>query len=110
MCKDHSREVECFCTTCSELICPSCLMFGSHKGHQVEQIEEGYLRLRNKVEQMMDERVLNVGCMRDRLVEVGHCKRILVEKRNSLMLQIDEVFEEILKIVKNRKSELKGRL
>jgi hypothetical protein len=83
-------------------------MFGSHKGHQVEPIEEGYVRLRTRVEHMMHERVLNVGSMRDRLVEVGHCKRILVEKRNSLMLQIDEVFEEIFNINKQRKCQLKG--
>jgi hypothetical protein len=84
-------------------------MFGSHKGHEVEPIEEGYLRLRTRVEQMMEQRILNVGCMRDRLVEVGHCKRILMEKRNSLMLQIDDVFEEIFNINKQRKNQLKGK-
>ena len=85
-------------------------MFGSHKGHQVEPIEDGYIRLRDRVEHMMHQRTLNVGSMRDRLVEVGHCKRILMEKKNSLMLQIDDVFEEIFNINKQRKAELKGMI
>jgi hypothetical protein len=84
-------------------------MFGSHKGHEVEPIEDGYLRLRGKIEYLMDQQVLNLGSMRDRLVEVGHCKRMLVEKRNSLLLQTDRVFDEIIKIVKDRKNFLKSR-
>lgn len=83
-------------------------MFGAHKGHNVEPIEDGYLRLRNKIEFLMDEQVLNLGKMRDRLVEIGHCKRILVEKRNSLILEADRVFDEIIKITKTRRNELKG--
>lgn len=85
-------------------------MFGSHKGHRVEPIDQGYGRLRERVEQMMDDRTLNVACMRDRLVEVGHCKRILVEKMNTLLLELDETFEDIFMIVKNRRNHLKGFL
>ena len=107
-CEEHERELECFCDDCKMLICPSCLMFGEHKGHEVKPIEQGYLGLKNRIEHMMDQRTLNVGNMRDRLVEVGHCKRVLEEKKNSLLLEIDEVFDQIFKIVKVRRNQLKG--
>ena len=33
----------------SSMICPSCLMFDGHKGHEVCKIEEGAKDLRNKI-------------------------------------------------------------
>lgn len=31
------------------MICPSCLMFGNHKGHNVSKIEDGSKELRNAI-------------------------------------------------------------
>ena len=34
-CQEHQRVYECYCQQCNTVICASCLMFGSHKNHQV---------------------------------------------------------------------------
>lgn len=39
-CSQHNRAFECYCLKCNTVICPSCLMFGDHKNHEVSSLEE----------------------------------------------------------------------
>ena len=40
------------------MICPSCLMFDAHKGHEVCKIEDGAKDLRNKINNSAKDGVL----------------------------------------------------
>lgn len=45
------------------MICPSCLMFGAHKGHDVCKIDEGSKDLRNAINNSAKEGIMWVyGC------------------------------------------------
>lgn len=49
-------------TKCSypyySMICPSCLMFGAHKGHDVCKIDEGSKDLRNAINNSAKEGIV----------------------------------------------------
>ena len=57
ICHEHNRVFECYCNNCywyfishlCSMICASCLMFGSHKGHDVCKVDEGAKDLRNAI-------------------------------------------------------------
>ena len=39
-CKEHQRNYEGFCKVCNVIIYPSCLIFGSHKKHDVLTLKQ----------------------------------------------------------------------
>lgn len=85
-------------------------MFGKHKNHTVDSIENGYIFIKKKIDTLMNEGILNMNNVQNRLIEVGHCKMIMMEKQKSLLNELDNVFEELIITLKKRKNELKGLL
>ncbi|XP_073485091.1 nuclear factor 7, ovary-like [Aquarana catesbeiana] len=48
-CSVHKKILEYYCTEDSALICISCVIFGEHRGHQVETLEEAFIKKKKKV-------------------------------------------------------------
>ena len=46
ICVEHNREFEAYDTVLNVLVCPSCVMFGKSKGHDVCSIEEALSLIR----------------------------------------------------------------
>ncbi len=42
-CETHHRQLEVFSMEAKQMICPSCLMYGPYKGHQVISKEEAVM-------------------------------------------------------------------
>ena len=51
VCKEHDRPYEGLCKNCECVICPSCVMFGSHKKHDIVSLREGAMYLRKAIDQ-----------------------------------------------------------
>lgn len=56
------------------MICPSCLMFDSHKGHVVCRIEEGSKDLRTKINSAARDGLLKFEKTENVLLDVRHAK------------------------------------
>ncbi|XP_077346516.1 nuclear factor 7, ovary-like [Lithobates pipiens] len=48
-CPVHKKILEYYCTEDSACICVSCIIFGEHRGHQVETLEEAFIKKKKKL-------------------------------------------------------------
>ncbi|XP_040203528.1 E3 ubiquitin-protein ligase TRIM41-like [Rana temporaria] len=48
-CPVHKKILEYYCTEDSTCICVSCIIFGEHRGHQVETLEEAFIKKEKKL-------------------------------------------------------------
>ena len=39
-CPSHDRAFEGFCKLCTVIVCPSCVMFGAHKKHDILTLKQ----------------------------------------------------------------------
>ena len=85
-------------------------MFGKHKGHEVDSLTAGYISIKKRVEEMIDNGTLNMNNTKNRLVEIGHCKMLLIAKKNELISEIEENIDSLILILKKRKNDLKKSL
>ena len=60
-CEEHNRNLEAYCLVCnmyslltltfSRLVCPTCVMFAAHKGHNVTEPDVAVRNLRDSFDQ-----------------------------------------------------------
>lgn len=54
MCLEHSKPKHLICIKCKVNVCETCALFGSHKGHPVQQKRELVQNIHKRMEMLMD--------------------------------------------------------
>lgn len=105
-CKVHSRTFECFCSFCKEPICPSCLMFGSHKNHQVQTFEEALKGYQSDFDRLFKLDLLKEQDLRQELMSIKHLQVTSKEQTKSLKKLVRETFQKYREALSVREEEL----
>ncbi|CAD8120105.1 unnamed protein product [Paramecium sonneborni] len=105
-CINHKRQLEAFCTVCHVLICPTCLMFGEHKGHLVDQMDKATKDLRTQMDSAAKEGLLKLEKTETVLVDIRHTKLTFEESKQKVLKEIEQTFATIFKLIKQRKDEV----
>ena len=53
ICREHNRVFEGLCKSCECVICPSCVMFGKHKKHDVLSLKQGAMYIRKSIDNQL---------------------------------------------------------
>lgn len=87
----------------NSLICPTCLMFGEHKGHNVSSMEESSRSLRSKMDEAARsgkgyyKRNIDIGILKlekteNVLVDIRHTKLMCEESKQRVLKEVDAAF------------------
>ncbi|CAK93627.1 unnamed protein product (macronuclear) [Paramecium tetraurelia] len=105
-CTVHKRQLEAFCTSCHVLICPTCLMFGDHKGHLVDQMDKATKVIRSSMDQAAKDGILRLEKTETVLVDIRHTKLTFEESKQKVLKEVEQTFALIFKLIKQRKDEV----
>ncbi|XP_077346518.1 nuclear factor 7, brain-like [Lithobates pipiens] len=130
-CPVHKKILEYYCTEDSACICVSCIIFGEHRGHQVETLEEAFIKKKKKLTYNLEKLITKrenteerVRSLQEHLANVqgkadGETERVtalfrdlrrrLEDLEKKILGEISRPAERILRLVNNliQKLELK---
>ena len=106
ICHDHERAYEGLCKTCNVIICPSCVMFGNHKKHDVLSLKQGAMYLRKAIDEQIFRGVFKKEFCETKMLKIKE-NRLLMEKAKAETIQkIEECFRGIIQALIARKNVL----
>ena len=104
ICHEHERAYEGLCKTCNVIICPSCVMFGNHKKHDILSLKQGAMYLRKAIDEQIFRGVFKKEYCETKLLKIKE-NRLLMEKAKSETIQtIEECFKGIIQTLIIRKN------
>ncbi|CAG9328717.1 unnamed protein product [Blepharisma stoltei] len=106
-CKEHGRSNEAFCEECRVVICPTCIMFGSHKGHSVQSPNLASRFIRDKIDKTTKSGKLNPEYTDRFLADIRDAKHKAMTLEETVIQKIDEDFRKLKTALKKRREELK---
>ena len=105
-CKDHARSNEAYCELCRIVICPSCLMFGSHQGHKVLPPGQAARLIREKIDKTNKAGKLGPDYAERFLLDIRDSKIKVQKAQTSVITQLEESFKNIIRTLKTRRNEI----
>jgi late competence protein required for DNA uptake (superfamily II DNA/RNA helicase) len=78
-CKEHQRNYEGFCKICNVVICPSCVMFGSHRKHDVLTLKQGAMFIRREIDNGMFKGLLKKETSETKILSIKE-NGLIIEK------------------------------
>ena len=84
-CPAHDRAYEGFCKLCTVIVCPSCVMFGNHKKHDILTLKQGAMFIRREIDSAMFK-----GLLKKETSE----SKILFERERLVLLLLSEIVSE----------------
>lgn len=106
-CQEHGRANEAFCEECRTVICPTCIMFGAHKGHSVQSPNLAARFIRDKIDKTTKGGKLNPEYTERFLADIRDAKHKSTSLEETVIQKIDEDFSKLIKALKKRRDELK---
>lgn len=105
-CKEHSRPFEGLCKGCEVIICPSCVMFGKHKKHDVLSLKQGAMYIRRAIDNAMQKGLLKKEFTESKVLSIRENGLIVEKTRTDTVREIEEKFKKIAKTLKERRDFL----
>lgn len=105
-CKLHNRPFEGLCKLCEVVVCPSCVLFGSHKKHDIVSFKEGVLYLRRKIDKEMGKGVFKKEYTDSKLLVIKEALLLMEKSKSETIKKIEDVFHGITGVLHQRKNEI----
>lgn len=106
LCGVTGRRIECFCLDCMRLECPTCLMFGACKGHEVCPIDDASNQIRGDIDKALKDGLFKANRTNSILLDIRHTKLQCEETKEKLSKQIQATFQNLIAVLKQREEEL----
>ena len=105
-CKEHERNYEGFCKICKVLICPSCVMFGSHKKHDVLTLKQGAMYIRREIDNGMFKGLLKKEATETNILSIRENGLIIEKSKTETVQKLESTFKGIVHCLKARRDFL----
>jgi len=103
-CNTHiDKKLDLICRECKQQICDRCERKGPHQGHKVSVMEDALDETRRKVE------IIN-GLNKRVQEEINESQRIINEKEEKLLKEVDDKFTECLVLLLNKREEIHNKV
>mmetsp|Transcript_41720 Transcript_41720/g.90879 ORF Transcript_41720/g.90879 Transcript_41720/m.90879 type:complete len:384 (+) Transcript_41720:36-1187(+) len=107
-CPTHPDEpVQFFCLTCeSRCVCAECVVYGTHKGHEVMNVKKAFPLIKQKIEDLK----VHIGSRMEELAKVEHRlehqRRDVSDMVSAAKQQMARAFEEVRQRLAKKEYEL----
>ncbi|MEE6506112.1 hypothetical protein FKM82_007520 [Ascaphus truei] len=98
-CPVHKKLLECYCTEDAACICLSCCVFGQHRGHQVEPLNEASEKKKEKLRNVLEK----LTSVRE---ETEKRAQSLQEQRRELQEKAAGVTDRVTALIRGIKEQL----
>lgn len=109
-CSDHARSNEAFCQICRILICPNCLMFGSHQGHTVLDPTAASSSIRASILRSSKQGKLSPSFCSRFLLDIRDAKLKVQSNQAQVIEDIKKTFKRLINALKRRKDKLEDEV
>ena len=106
ICREHNRVFEGLCKSCECVICPSCVMFGKHKKHDVLSLKQGAMYIRKSIDNQLVKGVLKKEFSEEKLLKIKENGLIMEKEKAETVKKIEAIFKGITDTLRNRKEFL----
>ena len=106
ICHEHERAYEGLCKTCNVIICPSCVMFGNHKKHDVLSLKQGAMYLRKAIDEQIFRGVFKKEFCETKMLKIKENRLLMEKAKAETIQQIEECFRGIIQALIARKNVL----
>lgn len=105
-CKEHQRNYEGFCKICNIVVCPSCVMFGSHKKHDVLTLKQGAMFIRREIDNGMFKGLLKKETSETKILSIKENGLIIEKSKTETVQKLEAIFKGIVHCLKARRDFL----
>lgn len=106
-CPEHDDFLRSYCMDDGELVCSSCELYGSHKGHRTQFVSEAALEEKKRLKALRPD----VLRLRDRMEKALYAVENIcadTQKAGGKMEdEVDQYFSKIVALIEEKKSEVK---
>ena len=106
ICREHNRVFEGLCKSCECVICPSCVMFGKHKKHDVLSLKQGAMYIRKSIDNQLVKGILKKEFSEEKLLKIKENGLIMEKEKAETVKKIEAIFKGITDTLRNRKEFL----
>ena len=106
-CPEHDDYLRSYCLKDGSLICSSCELYGSHRGHPTKFLNEAASTERSKLEQLNGEVFKQKQRMMVALSGVESMCQQVKDAGGRMEDEADEFFQELISLVEEKKSNVK---
>ena len=103
LCKEHSRDFEGFCRTCNVVICPSCVIVGQHRKHDILSLEEGAMYVRKEMFDSINKGMFSKERFEEYILKIRYVKLVVEKYKAETVNLIEKAFKDMTNTVKLRK-------
>ena len=110
MCKKHGKNQEAFCQDDKQLLCIDCILYSNHKSHEIKSINDSYKNAKEDLLNKQQKSFLIEIQLNKNLLDIDIEKSGFISKLEERSNVISEFFNEISKLIQEKKSVLKNNL
>ena len=105
-CPEHQRQYEGFCKLCYVVVCPSCVMFGAHKKHDILTLKQGAMFIRREIDNGMSKGLLKKEATETKILSIRENGLIIEKSKTETVQKLEATFKGIIHCLKARKELL----
>ena len=105
-CPSHDRAYEGFCKLCTVVICPSCVMFGAHKKHDILTLKQGAMFIRREIDTAMFKGLLKKETSETKILSIRENGLIIEKSKTETVQKLEAIFKGIVHCLKARRDFL----
>ena len=111
-CKEHNRKCNLVCITDNRLICTDCVLFGIHKNHEYNRIEDFKKEIKSKLTSLdsKNEVLKNKGLLLNTDKRIYDLREKVDAKRKELEESINKKIDIVIEELRSKKSDLRESL
>ena len=105
-CPSHDRAYEGFCKLCTVVVCPSCVMFGAHKKHDILTLKQGAMFIRREIDTAMFKGLLKKETSETKILSIRENGLIIEKSKTETVQKLEATFKGIVHCLKARRDFL----
>ncbi|XP_068094546.1 E3 ubiquitin/ISG15 ligase TRIM25-like [Hyperolius riggenbachi] len=105
-CPIHNRLLEYYCTEDNDFFCVSCMLDGEHQGHQVETLDEAFMKKKMTLKNVVQILLVQKEETENRVQGLQVCRRTIEDQESSEMKRVMDLFRNLEKQQKKLKERV----
>ena len=105
-CPSHDRAYEGFCKLCTVVVCPSCVMFGNHKKHDILTLKQDAMFIRREIDTAMFKGLLKKETSETKILSIRENGLIIEKSKTETVQKLEATFKGIVHCLKARRDFL----
>lgn len=110
ICEKHSKQMEAYCASDSELLCVSCILEDGHKRHDITSISKAASKHRESLRTSKLSALLTDQALRKKQTDLQSLESSLKQDHAATLQTLTDLFTVLFEVIQMRQREVEDRL